>query len=1336
MSANEKSPHCSGSCLGLTVTMQSFTPPPPLSLSGNLAENWRKWEQRLNLYLAASGLNDKAESRKIAVLLHCIGEEALEIYNTLIIQHADPEDKKLSEVLRAFEAYCAPRKNTVFERHQFWAHRFDEGAGIDKFVTELRQRARNCEFKETEDLMIRDKIVFSVTDSRLREKLLSTTDLDLTKAIDICRAKEITSAQAKVMSNGANTTYIHAIEKSARKAKPSQPARAQLNKQPSRSHDDQINCGKCGKSHKPRSCPAIGAECRKCGKRNHFAAVCKAGKSGGHRESMTKGVDTLFIGTINQICTKDTGWNTNLRIGKQTVSFKLDTGAEANVLPQTVADRLPRQYGLEKTGTLLIAYGGARIRPKGVLSLPVRTQHKQAQLKFFVTDASDTPLLGREACVELDLIRKVDTVAHQTPPRSREELLKRYAPVFQGLGEFPGVHHIYTDPNIPPVVHGCRKIPFSVLERLRETLSTQEERGVIRKVTKPTQWVSSLVVTEKKNGTLRVCLDPKDLNKAIQRQHFSIPTPEDVQRQLAGKKLFTILDEKDGYWQVKLDDSSADLCTFNTPWGRYQFTRLPFGIKSASEVFQQINSESFGDITGVHIIADDMIIAAETKEEHDCILQQVMDRAKELNVKFNADKIQYMVSEVKYMGHIISAHGVRVDSSKVAAITQMPPPVDKKGLQRLLGMTRFLAQHIPDEATLTAPLRTLLRKDIEWQWHPEHQAALDKLKAVISNAPQLRFYDPKEAIEIQADASKDGLGAVLMQGRRPIAFASRALSGAEQNYAQIEKELLAIVFALRKFHQYVYGVPVKVQSDHKPLEPILTKPIGKAPARLQRMLLQIQKYDIQVRYTPGKDMLIADTLSRAVAPTTTHDEGDLGDDKVIYAVTTQEPLEGAIMQQLRAAMDSDTEVQLLMKMHRAGWPDKRKSVPIRAQPYWQIRDQIRIEDGLVMVDNRIIIPRGCRSEVLKRLHAAHQGIQRTLAHARGLVYWPGLTNDVHMTVESCIACQEKLPSNHKEPLLPHKVPEMPWEKVGADIFEYKGHPYLLIVDYYSKYPEVLNIPDKTSGAVIGKFKAVFARHGTPVELVADHVPFASAEMNSFAKEWGFKITHSSPAFPQSNGMAERTIQTVKNMLKTAEKTGVDPHMALLHLRNTPITGMTYSPAQLLMCRVLRSNLPVSKATLTPMIPAGARQDLEDKQARQKRCYDKTASPFTPFKGGERVCMETAEGWKPATVVRVRDEPRSYDIITPAGACYRRNRKHLRPDRAEKYKDTHMEPTNKESGMEQEEELPEPADTQTDRDSRGTVKHDGHMSEGSQPNLTTRAGRVVRPPIKLQDYVSH
>ncbi|KAI4903272.1 hypothetical protein NFI96_026804, partial [Prochilodus magdalenae] len=314
--------------------------------------------------------------------------------------------------------------------------------------------------------------------------------------------------------------------------------------------------------------------------------------------------------------------------------------------------------------------------------------------------------------------------------------------VFKGLGQFPGEHNIHVDPDVPPVIHGCRKIPLAVMDRLKDTLDELLEAEVIARVTEPTAWVNSLVVTEKRNGALRVCLDPRDLNKAVLRQHFSIPTTEDVLCKLADKKVFSILDEKDGYWQVKLDKESSMLCTFNTPWGRYRFKRLPFGIKSASEVFQQHNCETFGDIEGVHIVADDMIIAATSEQQHDKVMSKVMEQAVNVGIKFNPDKIQYKVNTVRFMGHVVTPDGVKADESKVQAISDMPTPTDKQALQRLLGMIKYLAQFIP-------------------------------------------------------------------------------LTDTEKNYAQIEKELLAIVYSVKKFHQYVYGVNVKVQTDHRPLESIL-----------------------------------------------------------------------------------------------------------------------------------------------------------------------------------------------------------------------------------------------------------------------------------------------------------------------------------------------------------------------------------------------------------------------------------------------------------------------------------------------------------------------------------
>ena len=220
----------------------------------------------------------------------------------------------------------------------------------------------------------------------------------------------------------------------------------------------------------------------------------------------------------------------------------------------------------------------------------------------------------------------------------------------------------------------------------------------------------------------------------------------------------------------------------------------------------------------MHIVADDIIIAAKNNQEHDHILTQVLERAKERNIVFNLEKLQLRVNEVKYLGTIVTPEGTKPDPSKVKAIVEMAPPQDKAGIRRLLGMINFLAAHIPNMSSITAPLRSLLKSDILFIWGPEQQAALAKVKEVLSSAPVLHYFDPTVVSTIQADASQSGLGACLLQKDKAIAYASRSLSPSECNYAQIEKELLAIVFACNKFHQYIYGFPTKIQSDHKPLE--------------------------------------------------------------------------------------------------------------------------------------------------------------------------------------------------------------------------------------------------------------------------------------------------------------------------------------------------------------------------------------------------------------------------------------------------------------------------------------------------------------------------------------
>ena len=270
-----------------------------------------------------------------------------------------------------------------------------------------------------------------------------------------------------------------------------------------------------------------------------------------------------------------------------------------------------------------------------------------------------------------------------------------------------------------------------------------------------------------------------------------------IQSQLSDMKIFTV---KDGYWHVKLSDGSSYLCTFHTPWGRKRLLRMPFGISSASEVMQKRNEEAFADMQGVNVIADDLIIAAENETEHDAIIHKMLQRARKENVVFNATKIQYKVTTVAYIGNIVTKDGMRPDPAKVEAVINMPKPSDKQGLLRLLGMIKYLSQYIPNESSITAPLRSLLKQGAEWSWQHEHDDAMDKIRKTLARDTLLAFYDVRKSATIQADASQSGLGCGLMQQGRPVAFASRTLADAERNYSQIEKEMLAIC---TKLHQYI-----------------------------------------------------------------------------------------------------------------------------------------------------------------------------------------------------------------------------------------------------------------------------------------------------------------------------------------------------------------------------------------------------------------------------------------------------------------------------------------------------------------------------------------------------
>ena len=302
----------------------------------------------------------------------------------------------------------------------------------------------------------------------------------------------------------------------------------------------------------------------------------------------------------------------------------------------------------------------------------------------------------------------------------------------------------------------------------------------------------------------------------------------------------------------------------------------------------------------------------------------------------------------------------------------------------------------------------------------------------------LAYYDPDKDLEVQCDSSQSGLGAALMHNGRPIAYASRALTPAEVNYAQIEKEMLAVVYSMEKFHDYTYGRHTTVYSDHKPLEMIQKKPLHRAPKRLQRMMIRLQSYDIDIVYQKGKEMYLADTLSRAYLPSDSTTRETVFDKVNMVSFL---PIRQERLTQIRSATEQDESLQMLRSVILQGWPETKDQIPVQITPYFNLRDELSVQDGLIFRGERVVVPHSLRRDMSNRIHSSHIGIDGCLRRARDCLYWPGMTSDITNHISSCEICRSFETAQNKETLMSHEIPQRPWQKVASDLFTYHNEEY-------------------------------------------------------------------------------------------------------------------------------------------------------------------------------------------------------------------------------------------------------------------------------------------------------
>lgn len=1306
---------------------------PPKNFNVNNPETWKEWLQQYKWFSVATGLDKKTSAIQAANFMTIIGTDAIRLFNTFNLTPEQQND--ISVIITKFEEHFKPKANITYERFKFNGMMQSSGQSFDEYFTSVQTQAKKCDFGVLEDSLVRDRIVIGVTSEVAREKLLIIDELTLIKAAEVCRAVEQASKQMNALrqQNGENVN-VNVIQ------------------------ENKFNCRRCGQIHGNRQCPAYKMTCKKCQKQGHFAKVCRSTNQQSHQKSRAtkKGSDKKSNPTSKaniKVEALDEENNDNdlylfyhesesreikiqndvedyfvqkLVFEKGIVNFNLDTGAQCNVMPLKIANSLNAEIKPTKVKNL-VSYSRHKIPVIGEASLPCYIKDNNVQkyqVNFKIIDDECFPILGKTTCRELHLIQRLNN-----DMQINNVELQIESKVFDGLGCIKNFEYDID------IVDGAkfkmipaRKIPYAIKEQVKAEIDNMMKMGVIEQVNNPTPVVSPMVIVKQKKK-LRICLDPSEVNKNLLRRQHPLTSIEEIAARITGSKYFTVLDCKKGFWQIKVSEKTKKYLTFSTPWGRYCFTRLPFGLSSAPEVFQKVMNELLREFDKVEVSMDDILIHASTLEESNKKINSVIRKLSNSGIKLNKDKCIFNAKEVKFLGHLLTETGLKADQIKIEAIERLGIPSCKKQLQRFLGMINYLAKFIPNMSEITEPLRKLLINNVEWSWEFEQQQSFDKLKKLLTSTPVLSYYDVNKDVVLSVDASSKAFGAVLLQDNHPVAYATKAMSKAQMNYPQIEKEASAIRFACKKFHEYIYGKNLIIETDHKPLEVIFKKLLQEAPARLQRIMFDVLQYSPKIIYKKGTQIPIADALSRDCENSDNVDELDDVEVNLVLAASEE------FLDKLRRETDLDEDLKLLKKYIQSGFPEE-KDIKKELKHYSSVEHQLACYEGILFKSDKIIIPLSLQTHILKLIHQGHLGIQSSIKRARELVYWKSLSSDITNFIGNCSICQSNQKANTKEILIMKDVPDYPFQIVASDLFYFNSKPHVLIVDSYSGWYDFKKVKHETSSEVIKSLKQWFSYFGIPEKLDTDNGPqYTSCAFKKFIKDWNIQHRTSSPNFPQSNGLAERYVQTAKNMLKKCQKDESDVYLGLINFRNTPRDDNLKSPNQRLMSRVTRSQIPISKSSLCPNIVDDVQQNLSKLRQQQKFYADRHASIKPNLQVKDNIAIQVApKNWVSGEVIEKLQEPRSYKIRTTSGKTFRRNSHHLRKCKAR------IPDEPKLSLGFPEEVIPPISSADAVGDMAGIDNADtvltsviagNNQSSNDIPNpVVTRAGRIIKKPIKL------
>ncbi|XP_038060081.1 uncharacterized protein K02A2.6-like [Patiria miniata] len=1182
---------------------------------------WQKYVKRLeNLFVAFNIVDDKQQR---ALLLHYAGQEVMDIFETLADTGSDYKTAK-----EQLDKYFSPRRNIEYERFVFREAKQSPTETVGDLNTRLQQLAQKCEFHDL-DSEVKSQIIRGCSSSKLRRYALREADLTLTKLLTTARAYELSDTQAKSMEKhpSPSTETVHKVHSSKYRSSSSQ----QLGKSAHMAKPrHSVPCRNCGGTfpHKTQ-CPAKGVTCHTCGKLNHFAKHClsrggtrdkpRPGKAKVHavdHDAESSSEDEYVFGVKAPHRSKQPV--VTVRINKTPIKAIIDTGASVSVMSAVTYGTLQSVPKLQRhTNTKIFAYGSTTpLEIVGTFEATVAYKSSDIKSTFYVTKQQGDTLISFTTASELGIIHVAYNIQPDDSPQIHQ-LLEHYSDRFIGIGKLKDFQCIlHEDKSVQPIALPHRRIPFQVRKKVEAELRKLLALDIIEPVRdEPTPWVSPIHVVEKpkRPGEIRMCVDMRNVNKAIKRERHVTPTIDDIIADVNGSTVFSKLDLNAGYHQVELSPESRHLTVFSTHAGLYRYKRLNFGVCSAAEVFQNIINATLQGLEGVLNISDDILVFGSTQQEHDTRLKACLNRLRERNLTLNKDKCRFSKSRVEYFGHIFSRDGVSPDPKKVQAIQDVSEPQNASEVRSFLGLVTYCSRFIPDLATISAPLRELTKDSVPWSWGPEQQQALKQAQERVSQCCTMAYYDPTKKTEIVVDASPVGLAGILAQRNANdelsvVALASRSLTPVEQRYSQTEREALAITWAVLHFHLYVYGGDFTIVTDHKPLVTLFNSPNNQAPARIERWILKLQEYNYTVEYQPGK-LNPADYMSRHPQPHTRAPsrEQKIAEEHLNFIAENAVP-KTVTLEELQTATQQDPVLQNCINALVTGSWDRLLTQPHNQQASDTVRSLHKIRAELTTTANRdlllrghrIVVPRTLQQTVVNIAHEGHQGITKTKQLLREKIWFPGIDRLVDQTIRDCLPCQASTVDTTRAPLQMSPLPNGPWLEVSVDFCDLpSGEHILVVIDDYSRFPEIEIVSSTSARAVIPKLDRIFATFGVPQVVRTDNgPPFNSGEFSNFADYLGFKHRKVTPRWPRANGEVERFMQTLKKTYRTAIADHKPWKQTLFQLlrnyRATPHATTGTPPATLLFGRPMRTRLP--ETTRTTPNPNAKRKDKRRKAA--------------------------------------------------------------------------------------------------------------------------------------------